>query len=131
MKVMVETPCGRCSRATKEEMQIEEANTLHEGALRRDAVCKELVSKTKELLTSADHAPALMIAYVTPTGTYDVKVLNDLCSKGNGKSKGGCQSRVDALLKELFLEGPKKTPQPRKKKAAPAANTTPQQSTEG
>lgn len=114
MDVTVETQCSRCDRKDEKRVSLEVAQQMEQQVHERETVQHEVMSDLEEMLQKlGSNAPALMIARQTPNGAFEIRALNDLCHAPEAKRNKGCQTRVDFLVKEIFMENPKPEPKPK------------------
>ena len=114
MDVTVQLECGRCSKSAARSLSLDEAQSIVERAESKEELAEDLTSQLNTILTD-DH-PSLVIAVRQADGTYTVKTLDDLCDAPDAKRNKGCKARVDALIKDIFMENP-----PTEKKRKPSA----------
>ena len=108
MQVDVTTRCSRCHKKEKKTLSLEEANTLNEQMEAAVENTASLRKNIREILLESDVKPGLIVAMPTASGDFDVKILLDLCSNADTNASRSCQSRVDTLVKDLFLLNPPK-----------------------
>ena len=117
MDVKVKVKCGRCSKSEEKSVSLEAAQKMDGAQIEADRKFEDFAAGVKEVVGSVGYeedGPEVIVMVRTATG-YDIKQLSNMCSTPEAKRNKGCQSRVDYLVKEIFLQNPKKPSTPKSK----------------
>jgi len=121
MDVKVQVKCGRCSKSEEKTVTLEGAAEMDEAQLDADRKFGDFTAGVKEVVGTVGYqesGPEVIVMQRTDTG-YEIRQLSDMCSTPDAKRNKGCKSRVDYLVKEIFLQNPKKPATPKKPKDPP------------
>lgn len=124
MDVKIKAKCGRCNKAEEKTVTLEQASNLEEAQLDADRKFEDFTGVVKDAIEKLEYdkkGPEVIVMQRTETG-YEIRQLSDMCSAPDAKRNKGCQSRVDYLVKEMFLQNPKKPSTPKKPKDKPPAD---------
>jgi hypothetical protein len=133
MDVKIKAKCGRCNKAEEKTVSLETASSMDEAREDADRKFGEFTDVVKDAVQSLEwdkNGPELIVMGRTDTG-YEVRQLSDMCNAPDAKRNKGCVSRVKYLIKELFMENPKKPSTPKKPKDKPADPTPPKKPANG
>ena len=127
MEVKVQKSCGRCGRKTEMTVTLETASAMavqeKEAQDKWDRLSAVLAKSVGEIFPNG--GPELIVLNKSQDG-YGVGKLENLCSLPGAERNRGCQARVNALLKEIFMENKKaRKPRSKKEKAPEASNGAP------